>query len=69
MFCYLLNVNGCLESITIKYFEKGHTFMRADSFHHQTEKEMRLKKNVYSDDFEKIIESKDCKLPMTKGDF
>ena len=45
------------------------TFMRADSFHHQTEKEMRSKKNVYSDDFEKIIESKGCKLLMTKGDF
>ena len=43
--------------------------MRADSFHHQTEKEMRSKKNVYSDDFEKIIESKGCKLLMTKGDF
>jgi len=70
MFCYLLNVNGCPESITIKYFEKGHTFMSADSFHHQIEKEMRLKKNVYDfEDFEKIIQSKGCKLPMTEGDF
>ena len=24
-----------LESITLKYFEVGHTFMSADSFHHQ----------------------------------
>ena len=44
MFCYLLNVSGSPESITIKYFEKGHTFMSADSFHHQTEKKMRSKK-------------------------
>ena len=42
--CYLLNVSGCPESVTIKYFEKGHTFMNADSFHHQIEKEMRSKK-------------------------
>ena len=70
MFCYLLNANGYPESITIKYFEKGHTFMSADSFHHQTEKEMRSKKNVYNfNDFEKIIESKGCKQPMMEGDF
>ena len=69
MFCYLLNVNGCPESITIKYFEKGHTFMSADSFHHQTEKEMRSKKNVYDfDHFGKIIQSKGSKLPMTEED-
>ena len=43
--------------------------MRADSFHHQTEKEMRSKKNVYDfDDFEKIIQSKGSKLPMTEED-
>ena len=70
IFCYLLNVNGFPESITIKYFEKGHTFISADSFHHQIEKEMRSKKNVCDfHDFEKIIESKVCKLPMTEGDF
>ena len=70
MFCYLLNVNGCPESITIKYFEKDHTFMSADSFHHQIEKEMSSKKNFYDfDDFGKIIESKCCKLPMTERDF
>ena len=65
----MLNVNGYPESITIKYFEKGHTlFMSADSFHHQIKKEMRSKKNVYDfDDFEKIIESKSYNLPMTEG--
>ena len=28
---------GNMETITIKYFEPGHTFMSADSFHHQVE--------------------------------
>ena len=64
MFCYLLNVYRCPESITVKYFEKGYTFMSAASFHYQTEKEMRSKKNVYDfNDFDKIIESKGCKYP------
>ena len=70
MFCYLLNVNGCPESITIKYFEKGHTFMSAVSFDHQIEKEMSSKKKFYDfDDFWKNIKSKCCKLPMTERDF
>ena len=44
--------------------------MSANSFHHQMKKEMRSKKNDYDfDDFEKIIESKGCKLPLTEGDF
>ncbi|KAK7169041.1 hypothetical protein R3I93_005136 [Phoxinus phoxinus] len=29
------------ENITLKYFEKGHTFMSADSFHHGVELEMK----------------------------
>ena len=68
--CYLLNAQDSTETITIKYFEKGHTFMSADSFHHQIEKAMRMQKNVYDfDDFEKIIQSKGNVLPMTEGDF
>ena len=44
--------------------------MTADSFQHQIEKEMRSKKNVYDFHyFEKIIESKGCKLSATEGDF
>ncbi len=37
-------VNGdttSMEDITLKYFEKGHLFMSADSFHHGVELEMR----------------------------
>ncbi|CAM4578379.1 unnamed protein product [Leuciscus chuanchicus] len=37
-------VNGdttTMEDITLKYFEKGHTFMSADSFHHGVKQEMK----------------------------
>ena len=47
---------GILMYITIKYLNVGHTFMSADSFHHQVEKEMKQVKNVYDfDDFSKVI--------------
>lgn len=35
------------EEICLKYFEKGHTFMSADSFHHQVEMALKAKKKVY----------------------
>lgn len=35
------------KSITLKYFEAGHTFMAADSFHAKVEKQFKKKKNVY----------------------
>ena len=41
-----VNRPGGLEEIIIRYFEKGHTFMSADSFHHQIEKGMRAATNV-----------------------
>ena len=46
-----------LESITLKYFEKGHTFMSADSFHHQVEDKIRRKK--YPLDFNDYVDSID----------
>ena len=36
------------QSITLKYFEAGHTFMSADSFHHQVEKSVAQKKHLYN---------------------
>lgn len=36
MNCCEMNAN----EIEIKYFESGHTFMSADSFHHQIEQSM-----------------------------
>ena len=35
-----------VQSITLKYFEPGHTFMSADSFHHKVEQAMKQKKRV-----------------------
>ena len=47
--CILVNSkNGsALQSITVKYFEKGHTFMSADSYHHLVELAMTRMKKVY----------------------
>ena len=44
-----LKVNICMSitEVTIKYFEKGHTFMSCDSFHHSVEQGMRVAKNIY----------------------
>lgn len=47
------------EDITFKFFEPGHTFMSADSFHHGVESQMRKCKggNVYDfPDFGKVIQ-------------
>lgn len=43
------------ESITIKYFEPGLTFMSADHFHHQVEKSLKRKQKVY--DFEDFVDA------------
>lgn len=34
-------------SIQINYFEPGHTFMSADSFHHQVEESLKRQKKTY----------------------
>ena len=51
---FTVNNHPSLLTITLKYFEKGHTFMSADSFHHQVEAAMREKKNVY--DFQEFVD-------------
>ncbi|CAG9829587.1 unnamed protein product [Diabrotica balteata] len=49
------------QDITINYFEPGHTFMSADSFHHQVELSLKKKKKVYDyHDFVKAV--KTCNL-------
>lgn len=64
--CFMVNmVNGSeisAESITLKYFEPGHTFMSADSFHHQVEKSMTKKGKIY--DFNDFVE---CVQKSNKG--
>ena len=42
---YCLLSDNCKE-ISLKYFEKGHTFMSADSFHHQVEKRKQGKEEA-----------------------
>lgn len=43
----LVNLDIGPYEITLKYFEKGHTFMACDSFHHKIEQGMRDMKNVF----------------------
>ena len=47
MLVYLVNSkNSPLNSITMKYFERGHSFMSADSYHHLVELAMTKMRNV-----------------------
>nr|CAI5862461.1 unnamed protein product [Callosobruchus analis] len=44
-FVYIVNSSEvALENLTIKFFESGHTFMAADSFHHQVELSLKRKR-------------------------
>ncbi|KAJ8682312.1 hypothetical protein QAD02_018104 [Eretmocerus hayati] len=44
--------------IELNYFEPGHTFMSADSFHHQVELSMKKMKNAYDfHDFEMAVQN------------
>ena len=51
------NAKNCLETVTLKYFEAGHTYMSADSFHRRVEKEVLRKGSLY--DFQDFVESVD----------
>lgn len=54
-FFYIINsaeVN--ISEIELKFFEPGHSFMSADSFHHSVEMQLRRKKKVY--DFEDFMD-------------
>lgn len=52
------------ETIDVYFFEPGHTFMSADSFHHSVERSMKAKKNVYT--FEDFQECVATSLPYVK---
>lgn len=55
-FVYLVNSSEVsLKQINVKYFESGHTFMAADSFHHQVENSLKHKGKVY--DFSDYVEA------------
>ena len=66
----IVNNHPTLEFITIKYFEKGHTFMSADSFHSSVEKQMRRKKKILDfEDFSKCISASGVAQEMNPEDF
>lgn len=56
---YIMNSDEiALEKLKLKYFEPGHTFMSADSFHHQVEMSLKKKKKVYDfEDFKETVQS------------
>ena len=59
-----------LNTVTLKFFEKEHTFMSADSFHHAVENEIRVKKRMYDfDDFVKCVENCGVAVLMKPNDF
>ena len=67
---YLNSPGVLLTTLTIKYFEPGHTFMAADSFHHVVESKIRSKKFVMDfDDFTAIIQEKGNAICMKSNDF
>jgi hypothetical protein len=37
-----------IQEINFKYFEPGHRFMSADSFHHQVKLSMKKKNSIYN---------------------
>ena len=54
-----MNQKSGLDTITVKYFDKGHTFMFADSFHHLDEKETCKVKCLHDfDDFVSCFSNK-----------
>ena len=61
-------VNNCLSfsEVTLTYFQKGHTFMACDSFHHSVEQGMRNAKNIHDfNDFKTVVAPKgSCCVPL-----
>ena len=67
--CAEVNQKRGRDTITIKYFEKGHTFMSVDSFHHLVEKEMRKMTCLYDfDDFVSCVSNKGEVLTLDYSD-
>lgn len=64
---YMVNsVTIATETITIKYFEPGHTFMSADHFHHQVEMTMKYEKIYDYDDFVDSLKRSNAKNNTVK---
>lgn len=55
---FLNSDNTSINSIKLKYLQTGHTFMSADSFHHQVEKSLRQKGKVLDfDDYKDCVQT------------
>ena len=64
------NLNETLQSVTLKYFERGHSFMSADSYHHLVEKGTNEKKNIYDfQEFVDVLKINDEAIVMKSSDF
>ena len=62
--------NMDLQSVTLKYFEKGHSFMSADSYHRLVEKGMKSVKNVYDfDDWLGVFDIDGKSVVLNSADF
>lgn len=61
-FVYMINSNDvAAQKINLKYFEPRHTFMSADSFHHQVEHSLKKKGKVYDfQDFVDCVKNASC---------
>ena len=63
-------VESNLESITLKYFEVGHTYMSADSFHHMVESEAKKLGRLYDfNDFVQCVKQVGIAIQMKLTDF
>ena len=71
LFSFLIYIINSPETITdvirLKYFEPGHTFMSADSFHHQVEKSLQARDKVYDfNDYVSCVQSSNSGKVTTK---
>ena len=65
-----VNTNADPDKVTLKYLEKGHTVMSADSFHARVEKGMRAKKLIHDfDDFQAVVAKYGKPVPTKQCDF
>ena len=56
MLTQIVNSKNGIEKFTLKYFTSGHTFMSADNFHRNVEREMKKKGDVYDfNDFKPCV--------------
>lgn len=69
-FIYIVNAAEVnLKHLQVKYFEPGHTFMSADSFHHQVEKSLKKMKKVYDfNDFKESVQNTNSKVVVIDMD-